>query len=74
MTLGKRHIDDVIRIARAGAGFTIDRNDYLIEDLVRIADAASHHSASLRIENVADIDTDELIRIARAGNGCVEFC
>jgi hypothetical protein len=43
------------------------------EDLIRIADAASSWGVLVTFDGAGDRPTDELVRIAEAGQGSVEF-
>jgi DNA replication protein len=69
----KRTTDDLVRIAYAGGGFTIDAKNYTTNELVRISAAASKHGSRIHILNANRNTTDELVRIAAASKGCVTF-
>jgi len=73
MSFQGRHTDDLIRIAEAGAGFRLDTADRPIEDLIRIAGAASSWGVRLVFVGVEARSTEDLVLIADAGEGCVEF-
>ncbi len=68
-----RPIGDVVRIAAAGGGFTMDAGVKQTNDLVRIAAAASSNGARIRFTGLEVRPIDELVRIAAAGGGAVEF-
>jgi hypothetical protein len=67
-----RLTNDLVRIAAAGGGFTIDTNGRTTDDLVRIA-AAAKGEAIIVIRNVSHMRTYDLVRIAAAGKGSVVF-
>lgn len=65
--------NELIRIAFAGGGFTIDASTYTTNELIRIAYAASNLRSGIHILNANKKTTDELVRIAFASKGCVTF-
>ncbi|GBE05982.1 hypothetical protein BMS3Abin10_01623 [bacterium BMS3Abin10] len=65
--------DELVKIASAGGGFSIDATKRPIEDIIRIASAASSRKSRITVLNVNMKTTDELVQIASAGNGCVVF-
>ncbi len=69
----ERTTDELIRIALAGGGFTIDARNYTTDELVQIAIAASNLGSRIRILNTNWMETEELIEIAIASKGCVTF-
>jgi hypothetical protein len=66
-------IDELVRIAVAGGGFTIDAHQVPVDGLVRIAVAASSKGARITIQNAQSLSTDNLVRIAVAGKGAIFF-
>jgi len=68
-----RSTEDLVRIAGAGAGFRLDAAGRPVDDLVRIADAASDWGVRLVFAGVTSLSTDDLVKIAEAGEGSVEF-
>jgi hypothetical protein len=68
-----RSTEDLMRIAAAGGGFTINGGPRSVEDLMRIAAAAGSKGARVTFTNMSHSTTEELMRIAAAGNGCIEF-
>jgi hypothetical protein len=66
-------VDDFVRLALVGGGFEIDAQRVQVDDLVRIALAASSKGARLRIKNSQHIPINDLIRIALAGKGSTFF-
>ncbi len=66
-------VDQLVRIAAAGAGFTIDAKSLNADQMVRVAAAASAKSAQISIRDAAHLTTDQAVRIAAAGNGVVVF-
>lgn len=70
---GTRPIDQLIQIAAAGGGMTVDANTQDLGNLVRLAAAARDHSARIHIVNAARFDTQALVQIAVAGKGAVTF-
>ena len=67
-----RLTSDLVRIAAAGGGFTIDTNGRTTDDLVQIA-AAAREQAIIVIRKVSHMRTDDLVRIAAACKGSVLF-
>ena len=65
--------DELVLIAAAGGGLTIDAKTRTMNELVRIAAAASNHGSRINILNANSKTTDELVSIAAAGKGCVLF-
>jgi DNA replication protein len=68
-----KHIDDLVRIAAAGGGFTLDASMKHTNDLVRIAAAASRTGTKITLRGLSLRPVDDLVRISAAGNGCVQF-
>jgi DNA replication protein len=68
-----RTVDQLVRIAAAGGGFTLDAATKTVEQVVRIAAAASTKGAQITITNAQTKTVDHLVRIAAAGKGCVIF-
>jgi hypothetical protein len=68
-----RSTEDLMRIAAAGGGFTINGGVRSIEDLMRIAHAGSSKRARITITNMNTKTAEDLMRIAAAGGGCIEF-
>ncbi|WP_396328914.1 hypothetical protein [Burkholderia anthina] len=66
-------VDDLIRLAGAGAGFRIDAGLRLTNDLVRIAAAAAQGGARITFAGMALRPRDDVIRIAAAGRGNISF-
>ncbi|WP_421277714.1 hypothetical protein [Aeromonas veronii] len=66
-------IDQIVRIAAAGGGMTINAQGKTVEQAVRIAAAASGKQTQLVIRNVQGYTVDQMVRIAAAGKGCVLF-
>jgi len=64
--------DQLVRIAAAGGGFTIDSSK-TTDQLVRIAAVAAQSGAKITIEGAGSKTTDQLVRIASAGKGAVVF-
>ena len=73
MSFQDRPTEDLVRIARAGAGFRLDTGGRSTDDLVAIAAAASDWGTRLAFTGVGSRFTDELVLIAEAGEGNVEF-
>jgi DNA replication protein len=65
--------EDLVRIAEAGGGFRLDTVGRPTADLVRIAAAASDWGVRLVFSGMTGFSTDDLVRIAVAGEGCVVF-
>jgi hypothetical protein len=69
----KRPIDDLVRIAAVGGGFTIRGADYRLEELLRIANAAQGTGGRIHLLDMAGWPTSDLVKIALAGGGAVTF-
>jgi len=65
--------DELVRIATAGAGFRLDAAGRSTDDLVRIADAASDWGVRVVFAGMDGRTIEDLIAIAEAGEGIVEF-
>ena len=68
-----RPTEDLVRIAEAGGGLTIDASMREIEDLIKIARAARESGGRIHITNIRMWKTDELVQVASVGRGCVSF-
>ena len=68
-----RSIDELIKIARAGGGFTMDASLCTTEDVLRVARVAGEFGADLRISRISGKTTDDLVKIATVGKGHVFF-
>jgi len=66
-------VEELVQIAAAGGGFTIDAKSYSTEELISIAAAASTRGSRINILNASEKTTRDLISIAAAGGGCVIF-
>lgn len=73
MSFEHRATEDLIRIANAGGGFTLDAGFRSTEDLIRIANAASNKGARVVFRGLAQRSTEDLIRIGNAGKGAVSL-
>jgi len=71
MSFELRSTDDLIRIAAAGAGFSLNASLRPTADLIRIAAAASLKGSRVTFTELSLRPTDDLIRIGAAGKGCV---
>lgn len=69
----RRSVDDLVRIAVAGGGFTVSGGDYAVEQLVRIANSARGTGSRIHLLGMAERTTDNLVKIALAGGGAVTF-
>jgi DNA replication protein len=69
----QKSLDELIHIAAAGGGFTIEAGTFPSDDLVRIAAAAAGTGAQIVIHGVTGRSTEDLVRIAGAGRGSVRF-
>jgi hypothetical protein len=68
-----RSTDDIVRIAAAGGGFTLDGASRSTEDLIAIAKAANNGQADIAFRGLAQRPIDDLIKIAEAGSGFITF-
>lgn len=66
-------VDDLIRLASAGAGFRIDAGMRQTNDLIRIAAAAAQGGARITFTGMRLRQRDDLIQIATAGRGNISF-
>lgn len=73
MSFQDKSTEDLVRLASAGAGFRLDAAGRSTDDLVKIAAASSGWGVRLVFAGVDDRPFDDLIRIAEAGEGNVEF-
>lgn len=71
--LENRHTDDLIRVAAAGGGFSLNASTRHTNDLIRIAAAASGKGSLITFRGLGNRPTDDLIQIGAAGKGCVKF-
>lgn len=65
--------NDLIRLVAAGGGLTVSARNFVVEDLIRIASAAANKRSRIVITDANAATVDNLIRIAAAGGGTVEF-
>jgi hypothetical protein len=68
-----RSIEELIKSAEAGGGFTMDASTCSTEDVLRVAKVAGECGAELRISRICGKTTEDLIRIATVGRGRVFF-
>ncbi len=68
-----RRLDELIMIAAAGGGLTLDGGALHVANRVQIVAAASRDGARITITNAKTKSTDDLVKIAAAGKGCVIF-
>lgn len=73
MNIQTRSVNDLVRIAAAGGGFTLNGSTFAVNDLVRIAAAGSNNQARLVFQNLQHLQTNDLVRIAAAGKGAIHF-
>jgi hypothetical protein len=71
MSFELKSTDDLVRIAAAGGGFTLDASLRSTNDLVRIAAAASEKGSQITFVGLKLRSTDDLVRIGAASKGCV---
>ena len=62
-----------MRIAAAGGGFAIDGGRFTTEDLMRVAAASGNKGVTLHLHGLSGRTSEELMRIAAAGDGAVFF-
>jgi len=55
------------RIAAAGGGFHMSAKSFTVDQLYRIAAAASRHGARITITEANHLTTDQLYQVAAAG-------
>ncbi len=68
-----RSIEELIKIAEAGGGFSMDASRCTTDEVVRVARVAGEHGAELRISRICGKSTEDLVKIAAAGKGHVFF-
>lgn len=70
-----RTVDDLVSIALAGGGLTLNAADLTVDAMIRIATAASGgtHTAQIHIHNTGHLSTADMEDIGRVGRGCVIF-
>ena len=68
-----RSIEEMIKIAKAGGGFSLDASRCTTDEVVRVATVAGECGADLRISKICGKSTDDLVKIASAGKGHVFF-
>jgi hypothetical protein len=70
-----RTTDDLVKVAAAGGGLEFRAALFSTKDLIRIAAAAATAGprVQLTIHEMMDRPTEDLVRIAEAGKGCVAF-
>jgi hypothetical protein len=64
--------NDFIRVAAAGGGLDLRNVSLPVDDLIRIAAAASGGKANILLNGLGH-QSEDLMRIAAAGGGCVTF-
>jgi hypothetical protein len=70
----KRPVHELVNIAMAGGGFSLDAHDVDKNSLIQIASAAGGRGGRLEVHNAWQrFSTDDLILIAAAGKGSVFF-
>ena len=65
--------EDLVRLANAGGGFSLQVENFQPDELVRIATAAAKGSARVTMGGMARLDMDQLLCVARAGRGFLTF-
>ena len=68
-----RSPSELIKIAAAGGGFTIDAGSVNSTHLVQIAAAASGKGSRVHLRNAGHLSTRDLVMISAAGKGAVSF-
>ena len=65
--------EQLARIANAGGGFRLSAKDFSVDQLARIANATGQKPSRIEITDCELLGTNQLARIAQAGNGSVFF-
>jgi len=73
MGLSMKTTDELIGLAKAGAGFVLDAGRRSTDELIRIVAAARKSGSTIILRKVALRKTEALTRIAEAGKGHVIF-
>lgn len=68
-----RTVEELIRVAAAGGGFAVSAARLGVNDIVRVAAAASGTKARLYVTGCGAVATNDLVRIGAAGKGAVFF-
>ncbi len=72
--MSMRTTNDLMRIAAAGGGMELDLGAFPVDDILRIAAAASNKPGTrLVLYNIGALALNDLLRIAAAGSGAVVF-
>jgi len=71
MSFENRSIDDLVKIAAAGGGFSLAATHKDTDDLIRIAAAGSEKGSRITFTGLTHRDINDLISISAAGQGCV---
>lgn len=69
----KRSAEDLVKITTAGGGLILDGETQSTDEWIKIATAAGESDGTLTIRNMGGKNTDELVKIAAAGDGAVIF-
>ena len=73
MGLSMKTTEELVGLAKAGAGFVLDAGRRSSEELIRIVAAARKSGATIILRKVALRKNEALMRIAEAGKGHVIF-
>jgi hypothetical protein len=73
MSFEHHSIADVMRIAGGGGGLTMAVGTRSVDDLVRIAGAASARGARIVFTCMTTRAIDDLVRVGGAGKGAIVF-
>ena len=68
-----RTTNDLVRIAAAGGGVSIDAATMTTDQLVQVVAASNAKSGSIIVRNASTKTTDDLVCIAAAGSGNTVF-
>lgn len=69
MSFETRTTDDLIRIANAGLGFTLNATSKPMDDLIRIADAAREKGAKVTFTHLSSLSAYDIKRIKMVSEG-----
>ena len=68
-----RQAEDILKIIKAGGGVILSARYQITENLIAFARASSSHKSTIILKDTDNLETDDLVNIARAGQGNVVF-
>ncbi len=71
MSLHDKSSDDPLRLGKDGKGFRLNSSKFSVDELLLIARAVNSGNTTVVLTGVANLRSDDLIRIDETGNGRV---